>query len=118
MILRSTEQIFNNSIEETFDVEWFNKNPYGLPENPKHNEENILSVDDVFLWEAIYEANPYRVYAAWNPFHDTYLIIDQSKYMLISGKFWKQDLEEALLEIGLPKSLHRASWVSPDQFIV
>lgn len=116
MILRSTKQIFNNSIEETFDPEWFKKNQYGLPENPIHSKESISSVDNVFLWESLYESNPYRVYAAWNPFHHTYLIMDKDRYMLISGNSWKEDLQEVLSEIGLPKDLHRASWVLPNQF--
>jgi hypothetical protein len=117
MIFRSSKQIRNNSIEETFDTKWFEENPYGLPENPSNTKQTVVTMDDVILWETLFEANPYRVYAAWNPFESVYLIADGNKYKLITGANAKEELKELLVELGLPETIDRADWVTPNQFV-
>lgn len=61
--------------DEYFDENWMDKNYLTTPENKKWDYSKELSIEDIDIWEVIFEkSGGIGVYAAWNPYAEFYLI--------------------------------------------
>lgn len=70
---KTTENIFNDH-GEYFDENWMDSDKLVLPSTKKWDYKREIKIEDVDLWELIYELGQVNVYAAWSPFAEFYLI--------------------------------------------
>jgi len=62
-------------VGEEFDPNWMDSDKLILPKNKKWDYKRPMKLEDVNLWEIIYEASYGQgVYAAWDPYAEFYLI--------------------------------------------
>ena len=74
MRFKSTANIFLD-FGEVFDLNWMNSNKIETPPNPAWDYKRELTIDDVDIWEVIYEqGGGVGVYASWCPYAEFYLI--------------------------------------------
>lgn len=74
MRFKSTQNIFHD-LGEVFDENWMNSNKVVYPPNPLWDYLRELRVEDIDIWEVIYEqGGAVGVYAAWCPYAEFYLI--------------------------------------------
>lgn len=75
---KSTKDIFNPSIKiEGFNENWMDSAKLVLPLQKFWDYKKEMTIEDVDLWEVIYESGGWRsVYAAWSPYAEFYLVID------------------------------------------
>lgn len=70
---KTTENIFKN-YGEYFDPNWMDSDKVILPPKTNWDYSRPMQIEDVDLWEVIYEAGS-CVYAAWSPFAEFYMIM-------------------------------------------
>ena len=71
---KSTVNIFTD-YREHFNDEWMNSSDLIVPVVEKWSYDKEMSIDDVDLWEVIYEASAGKaVYVAYVPYAEFYLI--------------------------------------------
>jgi len=82
-----------------------------------------MQVEDVSLWEVIFEAGWFNLYAAWDPYAEFYMLLkgwdptDQSNNDRIEtfyGPGCQERLYKRLKELNIPFQLHDL-WVPNDQ---
>jgi hypothetical protein len=73
---KSTYNIFVATDEdEVFDENWMDSDSLVLPPGKDWDYSRELQVEDIDIWEVIYEAGGgFGVYAAWAPYAEFYLI--------------------------------------------
>jgi hypothetical protein len=59
---------------EHFDSNWMDSDTLKLPPNPKWDYKRELQIEDVDIWEVVYEIDSVGVYAAWAPHAEYYLV--------------------------------------------
>ena len=59
---------------EYFDSNWMDSDKLVLPPRRYWSYERELKIEDVNLWELIYENGNVGVYASWDPYAEFYLI--------------------------------------------
>jgi hypothetical protein len=69
---KTTKNIFVDH-GEYFDSNWMNSDELILPPQKKWTYDREMTIDDVDLWELIYEGK-FGVYAAWSPYAEFYLM--------------------------------------------
>lgn len=61
--------------DELFDENWMDSNKLVLPPQSKWDYKREMQIEDVDIWEVIYESSGgVCVYAAWSPYAEFYLI--------------------------------------------
>lgn len=71
---KSTHNIFKD-FGEVFDENWMNYSSVQRPPNPPWDYARPLQIEDVDIWEVIYEqGGGVGVYASWCPYAEFYLI--------------------------------------------
>lgn len=71
---RTTQDIFKD-LTEYFDPNWMNYDTIQAPPNPKWDYSRPLQIEDVDIWEVIFEqGGKAGVYAAWCPYAEFYMI--------------------------------------------
>lgn len=80
---KTTKNIFVD-FGEYFDENWFDSDSICLPPKEEWDYKRELLIEDVDIWETIYEENSFGVYASWSPYAEFYLI-KPSYHMLESG---------------------------------
>ena len=105
---KSNSDIFKNPEKnEIHDENWFDTPFLQLPPSPLWDDKKQLEVEDVDIWEVIYEAGGgVGIYAAWCPYSEFYMIINKGKidstyYGKGSDKYAAKRLDE--LSIPYPK---------------
>lgn len=74
MQFRTTEQIFKPSTDY-FDINWMDSNKIILPPKENWDYSREMKIEDVNIWEIIYEqSGGIALYAAWDPYAEFYLI--------------------------------------------
>lgn len=58
---------------EHFDPNWLDSDDLILPPSKKWSYDRDMQIEDVDLWEVIYEHGSIGVYAAWQPHAEFYL---------------------------------------------
>jgi hypothetical protein len=130
---KSTYNILTKQDEnEVFNVNWMDSDKLVLPPNPPWDYSRELTVEDVDIWEVIYEASGgWGVYAAWCPHAEFYLITTGIDYRndpkIIDGfQYWNRNFEtfygpgaqhkvqKRMKELNIPFSINKY-WVEDDQ---
>lgn len=73
-VFRSTNNIFKD-FNEHFDENWMDSDSLVLPPCQPWDYKRPIKLEDVDLWEVIVECGQGKVYAAWQPFAEFYLLI-------------------------------------------
>lgn len=75
-IFKSTYNILKKPDEdEVFDPNWMDSNKLVLPPSTPWDYTRELTLDDVDIWEVLYEATMgVGVYVSWHPYAEFYLI--------------------------------------------
>lgn len=85
-VFKTTKNILVKKDEdELFDPNWMDKNTVTLPPKRDWDYKRELKIEDVDIWEVIYEAGGFvGVYASWSPFAEFYMITPGA-YLLSKG---------------------------------
>lgn len=71
---KSTQNIFTDFLE-VFDENWMNYSTLQLPPKIDWDYSRPLQIEDIDIWEVIYEqGGGVGVYAAWSPYAEFYMI--------------------------------------------
>jgi len=71
---KSTHNIFTD-FQEVFDENWMNYDTVQTPPRPDWDYARELQIEDVDIWEVIYEqSGGIGIYASWCPYAEFYLI--------------------------------------------
>ena len=118
-VFRSTQDILKTASDEVTRSSWFDSNKIQVPKTGKWDYKRELTVDDIDIWEAIYEDSwGLGIYGAYEPYAEFYMI----KYMDHAGSsvldtFYgpgSQDkITKFMLERNLPFSTHKV-WVDDE----
>lgn len=74
MRFKSTQNIFKD-FGEVFESKWMDSNKIVTPPNPPWDYSRELQIEDVDVWEIIWEAGGgWGVYASWCPYAEFYLL--------------------------------------------
>jgi hypothetical protein len=74
MIFKTTYNIFNDQ-KEYFNPNWMDSDTVILPPNPPWDYSRELQLEDVDIWEVVWEgAGNWGVYASWSPYAEFYLV--------------------------------------------
>ena len=106
---------------EYFDPNWMDSDKLILPPHTKWPYDRELQIEDIDLWEVIFEVGSIGLYAAWQPYAEFYLI--KPPWQLLeqgwgletyygTGAAKKAELRLKELGVSLPK--HHV-WVSEDE---
>ena len=69
--------MFENN-DELFSEEVAKENGIYLPETWDWNEPSQIAVDDVVIWECLFERSGLSgIYAAWAPYEEFYIVTDR-----------------------------------------
>ncbi len=74
MRYKTTQNIFKD-FGEYFDENWMNSDKVITPPKTKWDYKRSMQIEDVNLWEVIYEqGGAVGVYASWDPYAEFYMI--------------------------------------------
>jgi len=117
--------------DEAFESKWMDSDKLVLPPKVDWDYNREMIVEDVDLWEVLYEASGgIGVYAAWLPYAEFYMITTgldfRNKVRYINEipyydrqieTFYGPSAQEKLIkrtgELGISLSIHQ-SWVEPE----
>jgi hypothetical protein len=111
-IFRSNADIFKYGTEESFDSAKFDLNNVFIPpSNKKWNYEKELTIENIELWEVIYEeSGQIGVYAAWEPYAEFYMIRNKLEIEVYYGKGALQKTVNKMKNIKIPVN-YNSIWV-------
>jgi hypothetical protein len=120
MRFRSTQNIFSD-LGEVFDPNWMDSDKVILPPNPDWDYSREMQIEDVDIWEVIWEAGgAWGVYAAWCPYAEFYMLcigFNQINTKLEVETFYGQGAQKKLLErtkeLNIPLNVHK-NWVDDE----
>jgi hypothetical protein len=101
---------------EYFDPNWMDSDSLVLPPKEQWTYDRNMQIEDVDLWEVIYEAG-FAVYAAWSPYAEFYLVIDLQTKAGLEAFYGPGAIDQVLARAkqrGITLPLHE-HWVEPDQ---
>lgn len=76
---RSTYNIFKKPDEdEVFDPNWMDSNKLILPPRNDWDYKREIQIEDVDIWEVIYESGTADLYAAWCPHAEFYMLVTKN----------------------------------------
>jgi hypothetical protein len=115
--------------DELFDPNWFDTPFLQLPPYTTWDYKRELKIEDVDIWEVIYEqGGGVGVYAAWSPRAEFYMILNgyENQFTISCGCFKKVrnietfygpkadfKVQQKMLELGLPFAKSHV-WVDPE----
>ena len=74
---KSKYNVFENN-EELFSEAIAKENGFYLPETWDWDNSSQISVDDVIIWECLFEkTGPSGIYAAWAPYEEFYIVTEE-----------------------------------------
>ena len=111
---RTTQNIFKD-YAEFFDADWSNHTTIQLPPKKDWDYSRELNLEDVDLWEVLYEGSGTGVYAAWSPYAEFYLVkLSCCNLETFYGVKAQERLKKHLSEYGI--SLHEnLIWKDPEE---
>lgn len=119
MRFKSTANIFKD-FGEVFESKWMDSNKIEVPPHPDWDYSRELQIDDIDIWEVIYEqGGGVGVYAAWCPNAEFYLVRtgwwnapnDIETYY---GAGANAKVQARMKELGIPFVTHQV-WVEPEE---
>ena len=116
---RTTAGIFNVKIgkEVYFDDNWMDSNTIVTPTKEPWDYSRELTIEDVDLWEIIWESSTQGVYASWSPYAEFYLITTPYEKNTIEtyyGAGSQDKVQAKLKEFGAIIAINKI-WVEPEE---
>lgn len=112
---RTTHNIFKDKGEH-FDPNWMDSNKLELPPQTHWDYKRELQIEDINLWEVIFEGG-FGVYAAWDPYAEFYMLIHplyhNKDIEVFYGRNANKRIRKRMKELGIPFYTHKA-WVEPE----
>jgi hypothetical protein len=95
--------VFENN-EELYSEAIANENGIYIPETWDWDGASQVSVDDVIIWECLFEkTGPSGIYAAWAPYEEFYIVTDRRSVVKeFFGPSAKELLNEYCVAEGIP----------------
>lgn len=120
MRFKSTQNIFKD-FGEVFESKWMDSNVLGMPPKYDWDYSRELQIEDVDIWEVIYEqGGGVGVYASWSPYAEFYLIRtgwwnDTKGYGIETyyGPQSQQKVQQRMKDLNIPFALNE-TWVEPE----
>jgi hypothetical protein len=120
MIFKSTQNIFKD-FGEFFDSSWMNSDTVTTPPSTPWDYSRELQIEDVDIWEVIYEkGGGIGVYASWSPYAEFYLIKtgpNSNEYGYNIETYYGPNSQKKLInrakKLGISLSLNKI-WVEPE----
>ena len=120
MRFKTTQNIFKD-FGEHFDPNWMDSDSLILPPKKEWDYKRPMQIEDVDLWEVIYEqGGAVGVYASYNPFAEFYMIrvgwfLEQQGYgaEVYYGPGAMQKVMKRMDEMKIPYSTHK-QFIEPD----
>lgn len=116
-IFKTTQNIFYTPWEdELFDENWMDSNTLILPPTKVWDYSRELKIEDIDVWEVLYEGGGgFGVYAAWEPYAEFYIIKNgwQSEIEVFYGKKASERVYKRCVELEIPVFLKKV-WVEPE----
>ena len=111
---KTTQNIFKD-YSEFFDENWSNHSTIQLPPKKDWDYSRELNLEDVDLWEVLYEGSGTGVYAAWSPYAEFYLAkVSCCNLETFYGVKAQERLKKYLVEYGI--NLHEnLIWKDPEE---
>lgn len=112
---KSTKEIFSPNLGlDVFNENWMDKNKVYLPPKRMWDYKKELSIEDVDIWEVIYESGGfYGLYASWSPYAEFYMILYGWNYETGSvnietyyGKLANEKVIKKAKSLGFPISIN------------
>ena len=121
MRFKTTQNIFND-FQEYFNENWMDSDIVQLPYQQKWDYSRELKVEDVDIWEVIYEqGGSVGVYGAWSPYAELYLIrvghileFQGYGYETYYGAKASEKVYNRCKELKIPLFLNTI-WVEPEE---
>ena len=60
--------------DEYFDPNWMDSDTLKLPPHQKWTYDREMQIEDVDLWEVVFESGSVGVYASWQPYAEFYMV--------------------------------------------
>jgi hypothetical protein len=106
---------------EYFDENWMNYDTIQTPPNPKWDYSRVLQIEDVDIWEVIYEqGGAVGIYAAWCPYAEFYMVrvgwVAEAAGHGVETYYGPGAQKEVLKrakELGIPLSINKV-WVDEE----
>ena len=106
--------------DELFDPNWMDSDTLSLPPSTPWDYQREMKIEDVDVWEVLYEASGgIGVYAAWMPYAEFYMICkgwDYKGSTIVETHYGAGSLEEVkkrIKQLNMPISLKQI-WVDPE----
>jgi hypothetical protein len=126
-IFKSTHNILKKPDEdEVFNPNWMDSDKLVLPPNPEWDYNRALTIEDVDIWEVLYEASGgIGAYASWCPYAEFYMITSgwlplqpgQRYNDRIVETFYganaQAEVQIRMIQLGIPFTLTQ-HWVEPE----
>jgi hypothetical protein len=117
---KTTQNIFKD-FGEHFDPNWMNSDSLILPPKKEWDYKRPMQIEDVDLWEVIYEqGGAVGVYASWDPYAEFYMIrvgwfLEQQGYgaEVYYGPGAQKQVQNRMREMSIPFSVNK-TWVEPE----
>ena len=117
---KSTYNIFTD-LQEVFEENWMNYETIQTPPRPNWDYSRELQIEDVDIWEVIFEqSGGVGVYAAWCPYAEFYLIrtgwrmAQQGKEIeTYYGAGASEAVQKRAKQLGIPLYASKV-WVEPE----
>lgn len=116
-IFKTNNDIFNTHEEEIFDENIMNYDFVIFPETKKWDYKRPLNLEDIEIWEVLYEASGgIGVYAAWRPLAEFYMVIYKYNVKIFTGFQCNKRLTNYLDYLKIPYNLKKI-WVEDDEVL-
>jgi len=120
MRFKSTKNIFVDK-NEIYDPNWFDSDSLILPAKKEWDYKRPMQIEDVDLWEVIYESGgSVGVYASWDPYAEFYMIrvgwfLEQQGHgaEVYYGPGSMKKVMKRMGEMGIPYAVNKV-WVEPE----
>jgi hypothetical protein len=130
---KSTYNIFKRPDEdEVFNPNWMDSDKLVLPPSTPWDYQREMTIDDVDIWEVLYEASMgVGIYVSWQPYAEFYMIctgidFDAGPKYNRDFLYWDKKIEtyygpnaekqvyQRATELGIRLNLHKV-WVESDE---
>lgn len=117
---KTTHNIFKD-YGEVFDPNWMDSDTLILPPRTFWDYSRPMTVEDVDIWELIYEASGgIGVYASWSPYAEFYMLkhhwtdtANDSKIEIFYGPEASKAVYKRAIELGIPLFVNKI-WVDEE----
>lgn len=119
-LYKTNKDIFKTHKEEVYENRFFNSNTLCLPKNKKWDYKRELKIEDIEIWEVIFEDSwGLGVYAAYDPYAEFYMIkyasIDGNKVIdTFYGQGSQNKIIKFMLDNNVPFQLNNV-WIDNDE---